>query len=80
MLHISNLDTAVPKLQVGTTIKIEIDDEDKKRKTYMRVGKIIQRTKDLIIVEFPCIKGDGVFRRSYRIMDLAAKLVKWEII
>lgn len=79
-MHISYLDTAVPKLQIGTTLKIEIDDEDKKRRTCMRVGKIVQRTKDLIVVEFPYIKGNGSFKRSYRVMDLAGKLVKWEII
>ncbi|SCG82707.1 hypothetical protein DW1_1134 [Proteiniborus sp. DW1] len=80
MPHISYIDTAVPNVKVGTMLKIEIDNEDKKRKTCMRVGKVIQRTKDLIIVDFAYLKGNGSFRRSYRVMDLAGKLVKWEVI
>lgn len=80
MPHISRIDTVMPKAQVGTMLKIEMDDEDKKRRTCMRVGKVIQRTKDLIVVEFPYIKGNGSFRRSYRVMDLAGRLVKWEVV
>lgn len=80
MPHISYIDTAAPKAVKGVKIKIEIEDPNDKRKTHMRVGKIIQRTKDIIAVKFQCICGKGSFIESFRVMDLAVGIIKWEVV
>lgn len=80
MPHISYLDTAAPKSVEGAKIKIEIESHEDKRKTEMRTGTIIQRTTDIIAVEFPCKCRTGSFKESFRLMDLAAGLIKWEVL
>lgn len=80
MPHISYSESAAPQAVEGVKIKIEIESHEDKRKTEMRTGTIIQRTEDLIAVEFPCKCRTGSFKESFRLMDLATRLIKWEVI
>lgn len=77
MPHISYLDTTAPKAVEGAKIRIEANVG---KKPEMRNGIIKQRTNDLIVVEFPYRHGKGSFIESFRVMDLAAEIIKWEVI
>ena len=74
------LKTAVPKLQDGVNIKIEVESYQDSRKTVMRKGKVFQRTLDCVIVEFPYKVGGGSFKEGFQVVDLANGNIKWEVI
>lgn len=68
--------------EIGQVLEIEWYPNNSERKDFMikRKAKIIQITKDLIVMRFPALRGNKSFIESFRKIDLENRIVKYKVL
>lgn len=68
--------------EIGQELEIEWYPSNSERKDFMikRKVKIIQITKDLIVMRFPTLRGNKSFIESFRKIDLENGSVEYKVL